>query len=140
MSMKCAKPKSSGREKDGGTDFWAKPGAPEKTWDEATEGKLDGDFTQYAMTARFTKGQLVVHPKFGRGLVTDVDAGRVEILFQEGRRSSVTARPSAPGAGCVVAQDDGRGMRGDDPRRPRNALSVHAILGTLHASTSRPSA
>jgi hypothetical protein len=86
MSMKRAKPKTSGKAKDGETDFWAKPVAPEKTWEEAVEGKPDGDFTQYAMSERFTKGQLIAHTKFGKGFVTDVDALRVEILFQEGKK------------------------------------------------------
>jgi len=86
MSMKRAKGKTAGKEKPGETDFWAKPATPEKTWEEATEGKPDGDFTPYALTERFTKGQLIVHPKFGKGVVMDVDAVRVEILFQEGKK------------------------------------------------------
>lgn len=86
MSMKRAKVKTSGKEKNAETDFWAKPVAPEKSWEEATDGKTDSDFTQYAMSARFTLGQLIAHPKFGKGFVTDVDALRVEILFQEGKK------------------------------------------------------
>lgn len=86
MSMKRAKAKTSGKDKNTETDFWAKPVAPEKTWEEATEGKADDDFTAYAMSLRFTKGQLISHPKFGKGFVTDVDALRVEILFQEGKK------------------------------------------------------
>ena len=86
MSMKRAKAKTSGKEKNAETDFWAKPVAAEKTWEEATEGKVDTDFTTYAMSERFTKGQLISHPKFGKGFVTDVDALRVEILFQEGKK------------------------------------------------------
>ena len=86
MSMKRAKAKTSGKEKNAETDFWAKPVAPEKTWEEATEGKADSDFTAYTMSERFTKGQLISHSKFGKGFVTDVDALRVEILFQEGKK------------------------------------------------------
>ncbi|MBA3376578.1 MAG: hypothetical protein H0U00_12350 [Actinobacteria bacterium] len=86
MSMKRAKQKTAGKEKAGETDFWAKPATPEKTWEEATEGKPDGDFTPYAMTERFTKGQLILHPKFGKGVVADVEAARIEILFQEGKK------------------------------------------------------
>jgi hypothetical protein len=86
MSMKRAKQKTSGNEKNAETDFWAKPTAPEKTWEEATDGKGDDDFTAYAMSQKFTKGQLIQHPKFGKGVVTDVEAVRVEILFQEGKK------------------------------------------------------
>ena len=86
MSMKRTKQKSTGKEKDGEIDFWAKPATPEKTWEEATEGKEDSEFTPYAMTERFTKGQLILHPKFGKGVVMDVETARVEILFQEGKK------------------------------------------------------
>jgi hypothetical protein len=86
MSMKRAKQKGTGKEKDTERDFWAKPATPEKTWEEATEGKPDADFTPYALSERFTKGQLIAHSKFGKGLVTDADALRVEILFQEGKK------------------------------------------------------
>lgn len=86
MSMKRAKAKSSGKEKDGGTDFWAKPVAPEKTFEEATVDQPDDAFTPYSMATVFTKGQLVSHPKFGKGFVTDVESARVEILFQDGKK------------------------------------------------------
>lgn len=86
MSMKRAKGKTAGKEKDAETDFWAKPATPEKTWEEAVEGKPDADFVPYVMTERFTKGQLVLHSKFGKGVVADVEALRIEILFQEGKK------------------------------------------------------
>ncbi|MBX3189157.1 MAG: hypothetical protein KF819_19195 [Labilithrix sp.] len=86
MSMKRTKQRTGGREKDIETDFWAKPAEPEKTWTEQVEEKPDDAFTMYAMSERFTKGQLVAHPKFGKGVVLDVEASRVEILFQEGKK------------------------------------------------------
>lgn len=86
MSMKRAKQRTGGREKDIETDFWAKPVAPEKTWEEQVEGKPDDDFAPYSMTEKYAKGQLVLHPKFGKGAVVDVEAARVEILFQEGKK------------------------------------------------------
>ncbi|AKU96716.1 hypothetical protein AKJ09_03380 [Labilithrix luteola] len=87
MSMKRTKQRTtSGRDQDGGTDFWAKPATPEKTWEEQVEGKGDDAFVAYALSTRFTKGQLVTHPKFGKGVVVDADASRVEILFQDGKK------------------------------------------------------
>ena len=87
MSMKRSKQRSSGgRDKDQGTDFWAKPTEPEKTWEEQVDGKTDEQFVAYALSTRFSKGQLVTHPKFGKGVVVDSDASRVEILFQEGKK------------------------------------------------------
>lgn len=87
MSMKRTKQRSGGgREKDGGTDFWAKPVEPEKTWEQQMEGKTDDAFAPYSMAAKYTKGQLLTHPKFGKGVVVDVEASRVEILFQDGKK------------------------------------------------------
>jgi hypothetical protein len=86
MSMKRTKQRSSGREKDVESDFWKKPTEPEKTWEQAMEGQADDAFLPYALSSKFTKGQLVTHVKFGKGVVTDADASRVEILFQEGTK------------------------------------------------------
>ncbi len=87
MSMKRTKQRSGGgRDKDTDVDFWAKPTEPEKTWEEHVEGKPDDGFLPYAMSERYAKGQLVLHTKFGKGIVVDSDASRVEILFQEGKK------------------------------------------------------
>lgn len=88
MSMKRTKQRGSGGGRDNATetDFWAKPKEVEKTWAEATENQPDEAFLPYAMTSRYTKGQLVTHPKFGKGVITDVEPVRVEILFQDGKK------------------------------------------------------
>jgi hypothetical protein len=88
MSMKRTKQRGTGggRDKDTDTDFWAKPAAPEKTWDEATAGQPDEAFAPYSMTTRYAQGQLVTHPKFGKGVITGVEPSRVEILFQDGKK------------------------------------------------------
>jgi hypothetical protein len=84
--MKRTKQRTSGTEKDADKDFWAKPVEPEKTWAEQTEGKADDAFAPYAMTSRFSKGQLISHTKFGKGVVVDVEAMRIEILFEDGKK------------------------------------------------------
>jgi hypothetical protein len=86
MSMKRTKARSGSRANEQTTDFWAKPVVPEKTWDEQVDGRAEDAFSPYALAGRFTKGQLVAHPKFGRGVVVDADALRIEILFQEGKK------------------------------------------------------
>ncbi len=86
MSMKRTKQRSGGRDKDTGVDFWAKPAEPEKSWEEQVEGKADDAFAAYSLAAKYTKGQLLTHPKFGKGVVVDVEPSRVEILFQEGKK------------------------------------------------------
>lgn len=84
--MKRTKAKSSAKEQDAGTDFWAKPVEPEKSWEESTASQPEEAFTPYTMGSTFTKGQLVVHPKFGKGVITGVEAVRVEILFEGGKK------------------------------------------------------
>jgi hypothetical protein len=88
MSMKRNKQKGSASEQKDEADasFWAKPAAPELTWDEHMEGKADDAFAPYSMAERFAKGQLVVHSKFGKGVVVDAEASRIEILFQDGKK------------------------------------------------------
>jgi hypothetical protein len=87
MSMKRTKQRGAGgRDKDTDIDFWAKPSEPEKTWEEQVEGKADDAFVSYQLSERYTKGQLILHSKFGKGVVLDADASRVEILFQEGKK------------------------------------------------------
>ena len=51
---------------------------------EATEGKEDGAYVLYSMASRFTKGQLVIHAKFGKGVVIGVETQRIEVLFEDG--------------------------------------------------------
>jgi hypothetical protein len=82
MSIKRTKQRSfgSGRDTD---DAWAKPAEPERKWEEIAD-KPDAEFTPYAMTARFAKGALIAHPKFGKGLVVAVEATNVQVLFQDG--------------------------------------------------------
>ena len=87
MSMKRTKQRGpGGRDKDTDTDFWAKPAEPEKSWEEQVDGKPDDAFVPYLLSQRFSKGQLVVHTKFGKGVIVDADTARVEILFQDGKK------------------------------------------------------
>ncbi|MGO9707647.1 MAG: hypothetical protein ACLQBL_02210 [Polyangiaceae bacterium] len=87
MSMKRSRAKSSGSGRASGEDessYFAKPKEPEKTWAEHLDGKGDDAFLPYAMTSRFTKGQLLTHPKFGKGIVVHVEGQRIEVLFEDG--------------------------------------------------------
>lgn len=89
MSMKRTKQRggsAGNREKELDEKFWGKPQEPEKTWEEQMEGKPDDAFAPYAMSERYAKGQLVLHTKFGKGVVVDAEPTRVEILFQEGKK------------------------------------------------------
>ena len=90
MSIKRSKAKSSGSGRGSGEEEtglgWGKPPEPEKTWTEHLEGKGDDAFVAYAMATRYTKGQLITHPKFGKGVVVHVEGPRIEVLFEDGAK------------------------------------------------------
>ncbi len=87
MSMKRTKQRSTGssRNSDNETDPWAKPAVPDPEWSEI-EGKPDGSFLPFSMTTRFAKGDLILHSKFGKGMVLGVEGTRIEVLFQDGKK------------------------------------------------------
>ncbi len=87
MSIKRVKQRSQGSGRNSDDDApapWGKAPDPEKTWAEQVEGKGDDAFSQYGLASRFAKGQLLAHPKFGKGVVTNVEGPRIEVLFQDG--------------------------------------------------------
>jgi hypothetical protein len=88
MSMKRSKQRTFGRGSGGAEDdgFFKKAQEPEKNWDEHMEGKEDAAFAPYVMQNRYEKGALVLHTKFGKGVVVDVDATHVQVLFQDAKR------------------------------------------------------
>jgi len=88
MSMKRSKQRSSGSGRYGRDDEsspWAKPEAPEPAWSEV-EAKPDESFVPFVLSSRYAKGDLISHPKFGKGLVLGVEGTRIEVLFQDGKK------------------------------------------------------
>jgi hypothetical protein len=94
MSMKRSKQRNAGSGRQSGTedDAWAKPPEPEPEW-SVVEGKPDASFLPFAMSTRFAKGDLILHPKFGKGLVLLVEGTRIEVLFQDGKKKLGHAVP-----------------------------------------------
>lgn len=45
---------------------------------------------KYSATEKFARGELIDHPKFGVGVVTGLEPGRVAILFESGSRKLVS--------------------------------------------------
>jgi len=87
MSIKRSKPRNFGsRDHDDSAGFGGKKEEAPKTWAEQTGGKEDAAFAPYAMTARFAKGALILHPKFGKGVVIGVEGAKVEVLFEDGQK------------------------------------------------------
>ncbi len=87
MSMKRTKQRSSGsgRQTDDEPHAWGKPADPEPLWAEV-ESKPDASFVPFVLSSRYAKGNLILHPKFGKGLVLGVEGTRIEVLFQDGKK------------------------------------------------------
>ena len=87
MSMKRSKQRNSGSGRYSGSeeDSWAKPAEPDPSWSEV-EAKPDASFVAFAMSSRYAKGDLILHPKFGKGIVLVVEGTRIEVLFQDGKK------------------------------------------------------
>ncbi len=86
MSMKRAKevrrgPKDTGKDDDG---FFPKDPARVWEWEKDANGQPDDAFAKYSPTARYAKGALMMHPKFGKGVVTESEQAKVDVLFQDG--------------------------------------------------------
>jgi hypothetical protein len=62
-------------------------------WKEAVSGAADSAFAAYSPAATFTKDALVLHAKFGKGLVLEVDGNKVSILFEEGVKKLMHGTP-----------------------------------------------
>jgi hypothetical protein len=75
----------SSREPTAGLDETKEDSRP-VGWQQAMEGKAEADFKPYAVAGTFSRGDLVRHPKFGNGVVTAVEAGKIEVLFEDGSR------------------------------------------------------
>lgn len=57
-------------------------------WEHAIAGQPMGAFKQYRVTQAYSAGELIRHPKFGDGVITQViDRGKVEILFKDGPKT-----------------------------------------------------
>lgn len=86
MSMKRSKQRSAGRPGDDEeSSAWSKPAPPEPTWADV-ESKPEASFVPFQLSSRFAKGDLIAHPKFGKGLVLGVEGARIEVLFQDGKK------------------------------------------------------
>ncbi len=87
MSMKRTKQRSAGsRSTDDEEDkAWGKPAEPEPKWADV-ESKPDGSFIPFVLSSRYAKGNLILHSKFGKGLVLGVEGPRIEVLFQDGKK------------------------------------------------------
>lgn len=96
MSMKRSK-SSSGRGSstdDGGATGASskRAAAPEKSWDEFVGGKPDQAFQPYSLKLRYAVGDLILHPKFGKGAVLTADDTQIEVIVAEGKKKLAHGR------------------------------------------------
>jgi hypothetical protein len=70
------------------TPSWLDKKPDERKWDWAADvaAQPEESFVPYAMTASFAAGALLVHSKFGKGVVTAVDGPNVDVLFEAGAK------------------------------------------------------
>ncbi len=84
MSIKRSR-EVSRRPRDLGGDFESKK-APERVykWEDDVAPRLGEPFQAYGAAYKYAKDSLVEHAVFGKGIVTRVEGGKIEVLFQQG--------------------------------------------------------
>lgn len=96
MSMKRSKEvrRGNSRDTDENDGFFSPKAAPKQwDWEKDVASQPDESFAQYAPKSRFAQHAFLVHPKFGKGVVIDVEPSRVEVLFQDGPKKLAHGLP-----------------------------------------------
>jgi len=68
------------------TSFTDKPPEQEYNWDQTVGAQPEASFQSYALKTTFPKEALINHPVFGKGIVTAVEAKKIEVLFKDGKK------------------------------------------------------
>jgi hypothetical protein len=77
------------------------------TWEEFFAKHGEKDAKPYEFREGYRENQIVFHPKFGKGFVSEiVSESKVEITFADARRILVHNRKDIPGS-PLAAEDDG---------------------------------
>jgi len=66
--------------------FAPKPPPPVLTWAEHMAAREGATFAPFSLTAKYDKGALIDHPKFGKGVVTAIEGPRIEVCFESGTK------------------------------------------------------
>lgn len=101
------------------------------TWREALDragAKAVAAARPYSIRDTYDEGDLVSHPKFGVGFVTEISENKVEVTFEDERRVLVHNRPDLAAQMPAIAQmpaprDErkGKGKRGKGGKAPKAA-------------------
>jgi hypothetical protein len=70
------------------------PSAKPPKWKDVVADQPEQAFAAYNSAATFARDALILHPKFGKGVVVEVDGNKVHILFEEGIRKLVHGLPA----------------------------------------------
>jgi hypothetical protein len=66
-----------------------KPTAPKETWPEVRKKMLMKTARKYVASEVFAKEDVVEHPDFGLGSVLNATPSRIEVQFEEGKKTLV---------------------------------------------------
>jgi hypothetical protein len=94
MSIRRPKRASRKAEPDLPNSLGAGGSAHLPDWGTAVGPRPDADFVPYAPATTFALSTLILHAKFGKGVVVGVDGNKVDILFEQGIRKLLHASPS----------------------------------------------
>ena len=84
------------------------------TWEDArarTSEKELGRAKTYSIRDRYREGEILSHPKFGFGFVSEISENKAEITFQDERRVLVHNRPDLAAQMPAIAGDGGDGKK-----------------------------
>jgi hypothetical protein len=111
------------------------------TWQEAFDklgaNKAHDRSRPYTIREQYHEGDIVSHPKFGIGFVTEISENKAEVTFQDDRRLLVHNRPDLAAAMPAIAPTPApRHERGKDKKKKGAAAqAAHA-----HAHAPAPAA
>ncbi|MFW5738930.1 MAG: hypothetical protein ACOC1F_01045 [Myxococcota bacterium] len=89
MSIHRPKRASFRTNRESSTSLEPKEDPRPASWTEAVEGKNDTDFRAYSVRESYVMGDGVSHPKFGPGVVVEVEPNKMAVLFESGERRLV---------------------------------------------------
>jgi hypothetical protein len=91
MSIKRSKELSSRSPRERDADALAKAADKKWNWTKDVATQPEESFQRYATTGKFTKETYLLHSKFGRGVVTNVEGAHIDVLFEDGVRKLLHA-------------------------------------------------
>ena len=86
MSIKRSKEVSSRSPRERAEDALAKEAIKKWNWTKDVANQPDESFQRYATTGKFAKEAYLLHSKFGKGVVTNVEGAHIDVLFEDGTR------------------------------------------------------